>query len=72
MTIAEILFKAIMEGGAFGVAALGWLAWWYERRANREASAKLIELATAQIDATLRHEGAISANTKLMERMLER
>lgn len=72
MTAMDVLFDVFAKGGAYSIAVFGWLAWWYERRTNRENMEKLIELASAQIQAALKHEAALSANTRLMERMMDR
>jgi len=72
MTGLELILRALAEGGQYTLALLGWAAWWYERRTNRETNGKLIELATAQIEASLKHEQAIANNTKLMERIMDR
>jgi len=61
-----------MKGGPYAIGLIGWAAWWYERRINKENNERLIDLATAQIEATLKHESALAANTRLMERMLDR
>jgi hypothetical protein len=72
MSIADIIVTALMKGGPYAIGLIGWAAWWYERRINRENNDKLIELATAQIQATLKHETALAANTRLMERVIGR
>lgn len=72
MGIADFIIKGVMQGGPYGLALLGWAAWWYERRQNKVNSEHLLELATAQIEATVKHGAAIEANTKLMERFLNK
>lgn len=70
MTAADLLIKSVLEGGPYAVSVLGWLAWVYERRQNKESTDRLLELATAQIEATVKNEAAVGANVKLMERLL--
>lgn len=72
MSVADIIVTALMKGGPYAIALIGWAAWWYERRINKENGERIIELATAQIEATLKHETALAANTRLMERMVGR
>lgn len=72
MHVTELIIKAIFQGGPYGVALLGWLAWWYERRQNKEQAERVLELATAQIEVSVKTEAAIEANTKLMERFIMR
>ena len=66
----DLVVKALMEGGPYAVSLAGWLAWWYERRLNREHSTQMLALATAQVEAMVKHEAAISTNTRLLERSL--
>ena len=72
MAVADLLLAVVTKGGPYGLAAIGWLAWWYERRQNKESAQSMLELATAQIEATVKQEAALQANTKLMERFLDR
>lgn len=65
----DILIKAITEGGAVGIAALGWAAWFWERRRAAQREEQLLELATAQVQATADHDAAINANTKVLEHL---
>lgn len=67
-----MLFRALSQGGPFALGIMGWSAWWYERRQNRDMATQLLGLATAQIEATVKHETAIHANTRIMERLLDR
>ena len=68
----ELLLKAFLQGGPYAAAVGGWLAWWYERRQNAKLNEKLIQLATAQVAATVRQTDAIFANTKVMDRIIDR
>lgn len=70
--IADLLVKAMTQGGPIALGVIGWIAWWYERRQNKQSTERLLELATAHIEATIKHEMAIQANTKLMEHFLKR
>ncbi len=72
MGLVDVLFRAMNEGGPFALGVLGWLAWWHERRQSKEMSSQLLQLATAQIEATVTHKTAIDANTRIMERLLDR
>jgi hypothetical protein len=72
MTIIDELLKSLVEGGQYALAALGWAAWWWERRQTKEMGRQVLKLATAQIAATVKHEQTIHANTSVMERMLSR
>lgn len=72
MGIEDLLFRGVEEGGAYALAAVGWAAWWYERRQSKEMGRQVLKLATAQIQAMVKHEQAIHANTVIMERILSR
>jgi hypothetical protein len=71
-SVIHLIAKTVIEGGPYAVGIFGWIAWWYERKQNKENGDKLFGLATAQIQATVKHEEAIRANTRLMEHFLER
>lgn len=72
MGAGELITKALLEGGPYGIALLGWAAWLWERRQHSETTDRLIELSTAQIEATVKHELAIGANTEVMRRLIDR
>lgn len=79
MTPADLIVKMLSSGSALAAiiavviifAAPGWLAWWYERRRTKELTDHVLELATAQTEATVKQGAAIEANTKVMERFLQ-
>ena len=68
----DSIVQALLDGGLPALGMMGWAAWWYERRQNKDNADHLLKLATAQIEATVKHGVAIEANTKIMERWLER
>jgi hypothetical protein len=70
--MAELLIKAMLDGGPYAIGIAGWFAWWYERRQNKEMGEQLLKLAKAQIEATVKHETAIRANTTVIDRLLAR
>lgn len=69
MGLSEIVVMALTEGGTIGIAALGWAAWFWERRRAAQREDQLLELATAQVQATAEHDAAIDANTKVLEHL---
>jgi len=71
-SFADLVVQMVVEGGPYALGVLGWLAWWYERRQNKENGDRLFGLATAQVETTVRHEGAIKSISKLMEHFLNR
>jgi hypothetical protein len=72
MDLVELFIECLTQGGYHAVGIAGWLAWLYERREHKELSTHLFDLATAQVESTVKHEGAIHANTRVMERFLDR
>ncbi len=68
--MTDLLIKAIIEGGPYGVAVLGWAAWFWERRRHLETNEVLRDLSVAQIEATTKTEAAINMNTRVMESFL--
>ena len=69
------MIKARLEGSPYALGAMGWAAWWWERRQNKENTQSMMGLVTAQTEAVVKNEAAIEANTKVMDRltaMLER
>ena len=72
MDFGDALYLILNEGGPFALGVMGWSAWWYERRQNKEMATAQLQLATAQIEATVKHQMAIHANTSVMERLLDR
>ena len=72
MSIVDLAIRSLTEGGPYAISLAGWLAWFYERRQNKEHQDKMFELAQAQIEATIKHEAAIENNTRLAERLFSR
>lgn len=72
MGFEDIIYRILNDGGPLAIGVIGWCAWWYERRQNKEMANAQLNLATAQIEATVKHETAIHANTRVMERLLDR
>lgn len=72
MNVADLLIKAVTEGGPFALSVVFCYQWWSERRENKRLNSTLLDLATAQIEATVKQEAAIQVNTKLMERFMDR
>ncbi len=68
--MTDLLIKAMIEGGLYAVAALGWAAWFWERRRHLDTTEALRELSVAQIEATTKTEAAINMNTRVMESFL--
>ena len=79
MTPADLIVKMLSSGSALAAiiaivlifAVPGWVAWWYERRRTKELSDRVLDLATAQTEATVKQSASIEANTKVMERFLQ-
>lgn len=64
--------KTLLEGGPIALASLCMLAYFWERKKNDEAQEKLMELARAQIESTLKHEQSIKTNTEILKRFLDK
>ena len=69
MNASELIIGALTEGGVAGVAVLGWVAWLLERRRSMKREDQVLELATAQVQATVETDAAIESNTKVLERL---
>ena len=70
MSVADLMVKSLLEGGPYAISLAGWLAWWWERKTNKEINTRVIDLATAQVEATLRLETAMATNNRINERLL--
>ena len=73
--MANLIFKAVSEGGPYAIAlvgVLGWLAWFWERKQHKETIDALRELSGASVEATTKCESAIATNTKIMEQFVAR
>ncbi len=66
------LVKILELGGPAAVAAIAILAWYYERKQNKESHDELMDLAKAQVAAIVRSEAALEALTDAFERWRDR
>jgi len=58
--------KMLETGGPWAVAALGIGAYIWERRENKALQKAVMELATAQVQATLKQEVAVTTLKELL------
>lgn len=80
MDPSDLIIKLLSDGGVVGtalavmlvLASPGWAAWFWERRRSAQREDKLLELATAQVQAMTHHDALIDANTKVLEHLEQR
>ena len=77
MTPADLIVKLLSSGSTLAVMVAiivliglpGWAAWWWERRRSAQREDKLLELATAQVQAVADNNASIDSNTKVLEHL---
>jgi len=70
MDSAIELAKLLQNGGPWAVSAFMITAWIWERRENRLLQKSILELATAQTEAVVKHEVAIATLKELLSQFI--
>lgn len=64
--------KLLQAGGPWAVSALAIAAWVWERRENKEMQKSILELATAQTEAVVRHSASVDTLKELLSAFIGR
>lgn len=80
MSPADLIVKLLSDGSILPaitaivalIAAPGWLAWWWERRAHQKTTAHLVDVSVGTIEAITKMESTLDTNNRVMEKSLER
>lgn len=72
MDVAVEVAKLLREGGPWAVTAIAIAAWVWERKENKALQKSILELATAQTEAVIKHEASVATLKELLSAFIGR